>query len=176
MYALLDENKRITGQCYIDVCETGVELTPEIELYDTDEHATFFENGKFVRKNIFDLTTYKSKIKAQLYQKCKEEMETKNRGIDSAAIEAKIDCREIDILRVDQFVCLNEAKGATEQTLVSYILYDNKTKEVPLLKVKEAKNEMIETLLGMIYYKHSLYAKVESAETKAEIDLVTWDY
>jgi len=176
MFAILDKDKRVTGHCSIDVHETGVELPEGVSIFPTDEEATFFEDGKFIRKNIYKVDEHKSRLKSLIHKQCKEEMESKNVGIDSISIGAKIDCREFDVTRVDQVINLHEFKDATDETMVSYILHNNSQKQVKLSQMKGAKHEMVENLMSMLYYKHSLYAQIEQATTKEELDLIAWEF
>jgi len=176
MFAILDQNYKVVGYSTIDVNKIGVELPADLDIYNTYEEALFFESGKFVLKNIYTTGEHKGRLKAQIYNDCKFEMETKNTGLNSSFVGAKIDCREIDILRIDQLINLTEDEGGTADTLLDYICYDNTTKKVKLSDVKKVKNELVKNIMSMLYYKHTLYAQIEQAMTKSELDLIVWDF
>jgi hypothetical protein len=115
-----------------------------------------------------------------IYDECDAEMETKNKGLQSTVINEKIDCRNIDVLRVDQLIDLMESMGATDSSPVDYILYDNTVKRITLLQTKQIKSELSQNLMNMLYHKHSLYAQidniVQTQGTVAEIKAVIWQW
>lgn len=123
---------------------------------------------------IADLSILKSVIKQKISSDCDNEMKINNVGIESTAIGTKIDCREIDVLRLDQLIALMESKGADDSTQVNYICYDNSIKSVTLADVKAAKIEITEEIMNMLYHKHALYAGIDAIDlAHASIDDIT---
>lgn len=115
----------------------------------------------------------KEELKAQIHEDCEAEMKTTNQGFYSENIEATIDCREIDVLRIDQLIDLMEHNGAIDQTSVGYICYDNSVKQVTLSDVKLCRYELINKLMEMLYYKHDLYDQIDSTEYVEENEIPT---
>ena len=142
---------------------------PETASGPVEKQNCYYDGTVKVKTATMFLNELKQQFNSFIHDDCEFEMKTNNQGIVSTAIGAKIDCREIDVLRIDQLIDLMIADGATEDTTADYILYDNTIKKVKLKDIRKAKIEMIRELMNMLYYKHELYGLVNAAIKESDL-------
>jgi len=166
------------------ILEDGSEVRYDPEKWPTTEaegpldKTKCYWNGKVpLAKTHYMLIKELKDAKAlELHLACEYEMTERNQGIESVNINAKIDCREIDVLRVDQLLDMLIADGATEDTELGYICYDNSIKKSKVKKVRAGKYELTKKLMEMLYHKHKLYDDVDSAQTEEDIAKIKWKW
>ena len=142
---------------------------PLVDGNPVEKQNCYYDGTVKVKTKTMLLDELKENFNSDIHNGCESEMKTNNQGIVSTAIGAKIDCREIDVLRIDQLIDLMIADGATEDTTADYILYDNTIKKVKLKDIRKAKIEMIRELMNMLYYKHELYGLVNAVIKESDL-------
>jgi len=153
--------------------EVRYSIWPLVDGNPVEKQNCYYDGTVKIKTKTMLLDELKENFNSDIHDDCESEMKTNNQGIVSTAIGAKIDCREIDILRVDQLIDLMVADGATEDTTADYILYDNAIKKVKLKDIRKAKIEMIRELMNMLYYKHELYGLVNAAIKESDLYITT---
>ena len=146
---------------------------PLVDGNPVEKQNCYYDGTVKVKTKTMLLDELKQQFNSYIHDDCESEMKTNNQGLVSTAIGAKIDCREIDVLRIDQLIDLMIADGATEDTTADYIVYDNTIKKVKLKDIRKAKIEMIRELMNMLYYKHELYGIVNAAIKESDLYITT---
>ena len=75
MYPILAENNQIVGcTTTIPPMYVGSEIPENFSIRDDEETAAFYENGQFIRKNVFDIDAYRYKKLKYISTLCYQEM------------------------------------------------------------------------------------------------------
>ena len=102
------------------------------------------------------------------------ERTTANKGITSSALGgAIIDCRESDVINIQNLITLLEAQGATEYY---YKLKDNTNVDCTVAQIKAVLTELIAALLSMWQLKQTLTEQIDAATTAEEIQAIKWEW
>ena len=156
---------------------TGAPVLLTAADYERDTSALTREKpGEFQKWNgsewVDDIDALRAAKLAEISGRYIAERTTANKGITSTALGgAVIDCRESDVLNIQNLVTLLEAQGATDYF---YKLKDNTSVDCTVAQIKVVLTEMIAALLSMWTLKQTLTEQVKSATTAAEVRAVTW--
>lgn len=102
------------------------------------------------------------------------ERTTANKGVTSTALGgAVIDCRESDVLNIQNLITLLEAQGATAHF---YKIKDNSDINCSVSQIKTVLTELIAALLSMWQLKQALTEQVNAATTAEEIQAIKWEW
>lgn len=154
---------------------TDVEIEPETNWTDKEPPMEpYYEFSESEGDWIVSLPLLREFQKRQIHGACESEMKTHNQGYVSPTIGTRIDCRENDVIRLDQLIALYESQGAEDTVSINYICHDNSIIPVTLADVKAAKLEITNELMNMLYRKHTVYAQIDVAQTEEAIKAVDW--
>ena len=178
------ENYKIVGTCITQSENYPDEIPDDAELFDFLIDGVLYPASEYANKIptvksgkvtwIDDMDTLRSAKSLEISAAYISERTTTNKGITSAALGgAIIDCRESDVLDIQNLITLLEAQGATEYF---YKLKDNSNVECTVAQIKTVLTELIAALLSMWQLKQTLTDQINSATTAEEIQAVKWEW
>ena len=157
---------------------TGAEVMLTAADYERDTSTlTRSKPGEFQKWNgsvwVDDIDALRAAKLAEISAGYTAERTTANKGIISAALGKAIDCRESDVLNIQNLVTLLEASGTTTYF---YKLKDNTDVDCTVAQIKVVLTEMIAALLSMWTLKQTLTEQVNAATTAEEIQAIKWEW
>lgn len=141
-----------------------------IELRTAPSRSHYWKSGKWG----FALDNAKASKLREITAAYTAERTTENKGISSKALGgAVIDCRESDVLNIQNLVTLLEAQGKSEYF---YKLKDNTSVDCTVAQIKTVLTELTAALLSMWQLKQTLTEQIDAATTAEEIQAIKWEW
>lgn len=149
---------------YGDPSEYGVLFCDDINEFE-------FKNGEW--RYLVTVEQMKISKLAEIKAEYEAERTTRNKGIYSVTLDAKIDCREVDVLNIQSIVYVFEKTGTAPSF---YKTYDNGTVPATGEAFQSVLTELMATQLAMWQHKDELSRAIELAETEEQINFIRWSW
>lgn len=149
---------------YYDPTQYGV-------LFCSDPDAMEYVDGQWRHKMTLD--ELKAANLAEIKEEYLTERSVRNKGIDSLTLGVKIDCREVDVLNIQNIVYVY---GETGMAPSFYKTYDNSQVPATGEDFKAVLTELIAAQLAMWQHKNELSGQVAAATTAEQVKSIKWSW